>query len=254
MKKIKGIVAIVLSVMTMGVFCSCGSTGAMSYSQAEIPLSGQTSSNNNSFKNVSIGDIIKFGAYEQDNNISNGKEEIEWQVLAKEGNMALVISKYALDCQPYNTSDTDVTWETCSLRKWLNVTFLSNAFSSDEQKMIQETTVTADKNPKYDTPPGNDTTEKVFSLSISEVNKFFSTDEARRCAPTKYTKAHFGDYLVDDKAGCWWWLRSPGSESNRAAFVSLAGTVGNSGNSGEVVAEDYAVRPAMWINLDSLIF
>ncbi len=46
---------------------------------------------------VEVGDVIYFGSYEQDNNLSNGKEEIEWIVLAKENRKALLISKYALD-------------------------------------------------------------------------------------------------------------------------------------------------------------
>ena len=42
----------------------------------------------NPYASVSVGDTIFFGEYEQDNNLSNGKEEIEWIVLAKENNKA----------------------------------------------------------------------------------------------------------------------------------------------------------------------
>ena len=69
---------------------------------------------------ATIGAVVTFGAYEQDNNTSNGKEKIEWIVLATEGDKSLVISKYILDCQPYNTSRAEVTWEICTLRTWLN--------------------------------------------------------------------------------------------------------------------------------------
>lgn len=69
-------------------------------------------------KTASVGDIVYFGSYEQDNNTSNGREDIEWLVLAKEGDKTLVISKYALDCRCYHTSYLEhVTWETCSLGK-----------------------------------------------------------------------------------------------------------------------------------------
>lgn len=111
---------------------------------------------------------------------------MEWLVLAKEGNKVLVISKYALDCQPYNTSFTSVTWETCSLRKWLNGTFINNAFSAEEQAMIPTVTVSADKNPDYSTDPGNATQDKVFLLSITEANQYFTSDEARKCGTTEY--------------------------------------------------------------------
>lgn len=51
----------------------------------------------NKIKTANVGDIIVFGTYEQDNNISNGKENIKWLVLAKENNRVLVISDKALD-------------------------------------------------------------------------------------------------------------------------------------------------------------
>ena len=165
-----------------------------------------------------VGSYVFFGAYEQDNNTSNGKEDIEWLVLAKNGKKTLVISKYALDCQPYNTALTSVTWETCSLRKWLNGTFLNAAFSNEQQNSIVSSTVTADENPdenpEYRTSPGNNTTDKVFLLSIPEVNKYFSSDAARKCAPTDHAIAQgafsFYGYKADGRAAGWWWLRSPG--------------------------------------------
>ena len=69
-----------------------------------------------------IGSVVLFGSYEQDNDISNGPEIIDWTVLDKKDNKLLLISNNALDCQPYNISDTDITWENCSLREWMNDT------------------------------------------------------------------------------------------------------------------------------------
>ena len=194
-----------------------------------------------------VGSYVFFGSYEQNNDTTNGKEDIEWLVLAKEDNKILVISKYALDCQKYNTSSTSVTWETCSLRKWLNGTFINNAFSSGEQSMIQATTVTADKNPSSSTSPGNNTTDKVFLLSITEVNQYFSSDSARQCQGTAY--CYTQRVYKDSNGNCWWWLRSPGYNSNRAANASLVGSVHDSGDF--VNNYSVAVRPALWINLGS---
>ena len=194
---------------------------------------------------ANVGSYVFFGSYEQDNDTSNGKEDVEWLVLAKEGDKALVISRYALDCQQYNTTHTNVTWETCSLRKWLNGTFISNAFSSDEQNMIQTTTVTADKNPSYSTSPGNNTTDKVFLLSITEINKYFSSYSARQCQGTAYCYAQ-GAYKTDN-GNCWWWLRSPGGISDYAAYVYDNGSVRSSGDLVTYVND--AVRPALWIDL-----
>ena len=197
-------------------------------------------------QSVSVGDTVCFGTYEQDNDTSNGAEGIEWQVLAKENNKVLVISKYALDCQHYNTSDTDVTWETCTLRTWLNGTFLDSAFTATEQAAIAKTTVTADKNPEYDTDPGNATTDKVFLLSIDEANKYFSSDSARKCEPTAYAVANGA--WESDGSNCWWWLRSPGRNQDDAAGVDYGGSVDCYGNFVNCACN--AVRPALWINIE----
>lgn len=194
-------------------------------------------------KTANVGDIINFGAYEQDNVKINGKEEIEWQVLDKKDNKLFLISTKALDCQQYNTSYTDVTWETCSLRFWLNDTFLNTAFSEKERSLIQTTTVSADKNPEYETNPGNETTDKVFLLSITEVEKY----DIGKCIPTDYAVGN-GAYGSSYRY-CWWWLRSPGDNQDRAALINHDGEVCFYG-----FAVDYnhaCVRPAMWINLDS---
>lgn len=206
-------------------------------------------------KVANVGDTVFFGSYEQDNNTSNGKEDVEWIVLAKEENKILVISDKALECQRYNTSYTDITWEKCTLRKWMNDTFLNAAFSAEEQAQIQSTNVSADKNPEYSTNPGNATTDKVFLLSINEVNKYFSSDEARKCAPTPYAVAQ-GAYTGDSymtasgEATCMWWLRSPGSDYyHNVAFVKYDGSVFLLGSHFDT---DYiCVRPALWMNPDS---
>lgn len=208
----------------------------------------------NKIKNIKIGDSYTFGTYEQDNNASNGKEAIEWTVLDKDGMSLLLVSKQALDCQQYNTSYTDVTWENCSLRKWMNGTFLNNAFSTEEQAQIQNTTVSADNSPQYSTNLGNATTDKVFLLSINEVEKYFNSDGERKCAPTAYAKAQgaWTGHTYKTQRGavtCWWWLRSPGYYQFYAAAVDCGGVVGVYGNG--VHYSNIAVRPALWIDLNA---
>lgn len=204
-------------------------------------------------KATNVGDTIFFGVYEQDYNIIGGKEDIEWQVLAKEGNKILVISKYALDCRCYNSSYADITWETCSLRNWMNRTFFNNAFSTEEQSKIQNTTVSAGKNPEHNSvDPGNVTIDKMFLLSIDEVKEYFFNDSARRCAPTAYAAqgAHTNERYktANGEATCYWWLRSPGSLRYNAAYVTDDGSVDYYG---DYVSAYICVRPAMWIDLDS---
>jgi hypothetical protein len=191
-----------------------------------------------------IGDYITFGSYEQDNDTSNGAEEIEWLVLDIQDGKALVISRYALDCKPYNTEYTDVTWETCTLRNWLNDGFINAAFSADEKSMIPTVTVTAEENPRHSTNPGNDTQDKIFLLSIEEVNQYFPSTEARECSPTDFAVANGAHEYIGN---CGWWLRSPGNSQDDAAVVSSEGDVAVSGS---YVDSIYAVRPVMWIEIE----
>ena len=197
-------------------------------------------------KVAKAGDYVFFGEYEQDNNTANGKEDIEWLVLEEKDGKALVISKYALDFQPYNTSSANVTWKTCTLRRWLNNDFINAAFSAEEKAMIPAVTVSADKNPVHSTNPGNATQDQVFLLSITEANKYFSSDSARQCEPTDYAVTN-GAWKSD--GNCRWWLRSPGYDQDIAAYVGTDGDVYEGG--GYVDGGDNAVRPALWIDLNS---
>ncbi|MCR5661467.1 MAG: DUF6273 domain-containing protein [bacterium] len=193
--------------------------------------------------NAEIGSLILFGSYEQDGDTSNGKEPIEWIVLDKDSENALVISKFGLDCQMYNAKDTSVTWETCSLRKWLNSEFLNEAFSPEEQKMIPSLTVTADANPYYNVPPGNNTEDKVFCLSMLEARKYLCSDGTKRCSPTAYAVGR--NAWKDEDGICWYWLRSPGRIATGAAVVDRGGNVNSDGYF--VCTDDVAVRPALRI-------
>ena len=196
---------------------------------------------------VSIGDIIKFGTYEQDNNTANGQEEIEWIVLEKKDGKALLISKYGLDCQRYNTTSTAVTWESCTLRNWLNTTFYTTAFNANQQSKIVSTTLTNADNPKYGTEGGNNTTDKVFLLSIAEAEQYFVSNIALKLTVTAYAKAQ-GAHVYNN--GSIWWLRSPGLYSHYAAHaISDVSLLSYSGI--PVVAVGLAVNPALWINLES---
>ena len=196
---------------------------------------------------VAENEYITFGTYEQDNNTSNGKEAIEWLVLEVKDGKALVISKYALDCRPYHASLADIVWETCSLREWLNSGFVNTAFTAEEKTMISTVTVSAAINPSYSTNPGNATQDKAFLLSIAEVEKYFNSDRARQCKPTAHTVAN-GAYVYSN-GNCHWWLRSPGSDQNLAAYVGGGGIVEEHGFN---VGPDYGnVRPAMWIDLNA---
>lgn len=182
-------------------------------------------------KEAKVGDSVLLGTYEQDDNINNGKEDIEWIVLDIKDGMALLICDYAIDYKPFNTSQKTVTWETCTLRTWLNDTFFDTAFTEMEKMIIPTVKVTADKNPQYSsTDNGNDTYDKVFLLSIKEYEEYFNVDESAVCRP-------------DDGI----WLRTMGTTNLYVSYAVYDGAVDEKGIS--VTDSRPAVHPALWINL-----
>jgi serine/threonine protein kinase len=172
-----------------------------------------------------VGERVEFGTWD-------GKS-ITWQVLAIENGRALVISEYVLERRPYNEEWADITWETCTLRQYLNGEFLQANFSADEQSRIGTVTNQNPDNPKYETDGGNPTEDRVFLLSIDEANKYFAEDS---------------DRATSDLQGeaRWWWLRSPGNNGLNAVYVTGDGVVRVVG--GGVSYYD-GVRPALWLNL-----
>lgn len=202
-------------------------------------------------KTAEPGDHVFFGKYEQDNDTSNGKENIEWYVLDKQDNKVFVLSEYALDCKPYNTSDTTVTWESCTLRKWLNKGFIKSAFSAAERAMIP--TVNVDNKLKW-SKTEDVTQDKVFLLSSTEIRDKYHV--IGPCEATAYAIANgvwvYDAGFLDWRSGqCKWWLRSPSFFAEH--IVNIAGIGGEiyGDTSGENICRgDRGVRPAMWIELD----
>ncbi len=194
----------------------------------------------------SVGDILTFGRYEQDNDTGNGPEDIEWEVLAVQEDRVLVISKFGLDTKMYHEGDAwNVTWETCTLRKWLNGDFYANAFNSMEKRRIREVTNKNPRNSDFNTYGGADTKDRIFLLSIDEAKSYFRKDKARMCPGTAYAKAK-GAWLMY-QGNSWWWLRSPGKKSKTAAIIFDEGRIYSTGYAFSL--SGIMVRPAFWLNL-----
>lgn len=200
-------------------------------------------------KEARVGDTVTYGTYEQDGDYDNGKEAIEWIVLDKQDGKLLLVSRYALEGTSYHYEYEPVTWEKCSLRKWLNTRFMKEAFTQKEIKHIPTMRVSADKNPEYDTDPGNDTEDQVFLLSVSEAGKYFKTDDERRCKPTEYARIMGATPTHNNNEGyCFWWLRSPGDSDHHAAIVHSFGEVYCCSSAVDIGCN--AVRPALWVDLN----
>ncbi|MDR1600507.1 MAG: DUF6273 domain-containing protein [Oscillospiraceae bacterium] len=187
--------------------------------------------------NIKAGDIYRFGNY-------------DWLVLDARQDKALLITKDVIELRSYNTAFTSVTWETCTLRKYLNNDFYDN-FNTEEKARIIETTIENLDSPRYATDGGNDTKDKVFLLSIQECVQYFG--DSGQLANISPNKALLSDEYNNDRVAMYkgqatdWLLRSPGNSSRESAFVN---TYGNVHIIGRVVSNKQSgVRPAMWIKL-----
>lgn len=250
MKKMTKLLCLTTAVALLVTGCGCDKGEGATKNGLDAETSNEMNTDNSNgtdflvWDKITEGSAIAFGSYEQDNDINNGKEAIEWIVLDKKDGKALVVSKYLLDCKPYHDEYTAVTWETCTLRGWLNEEFINTAFTESERELIPTVTVEAHENPDYDVETGRATEDKVFLLSIAEVNEYFESDSERVSYPTDYAKAN-GVYTYEN--ACWWWLRTIGHDQEFVASVHFEGLVETSAS--PVDFDRSGVRPAMWIEL-----
>ena len=211
---------------------------------------------------AAIGEIIKFGKY-------------DWRVLDVQDGRALLLSEKLIgENRDYDGS----TWEKSgSLRKfYLNRIFLES-FTDEEKGRITETKVINPGNLWFNTPGGNDTLDKVFLLSLEEVDRYFGNSGdylgKRRKAfdrekgkyfvnkqkPGNYvSNAHDKDRVACNEAGepAPWWLRSPGDHYEHSgdnmyivypAYVKEDGAIDASNYFND--GKKYGIRPALWLNL-----
>ncbi|MCL2838048.1 MAG: DUF6273 domain-containing protein [Oscillospiraceae bacterium] len=170
---------------------------------------------------------------------------IEWRVLDRQDDKALILSENLLERQPYNSLIESTTWETSDIREWLNDEFY-NRFSAEERARIIETTITTDSNPWHGTSGGNDTIDKIFLLSIDEIAQYFGGDMQPNVwwNDELFSPARIA-YTSGGQAGTWW-LRTPFQSPNSVALVTETGFVVPAFNINQTCT---FIRPAMWIYL-----
>lgn len=224
-------------------------------------------------------DNIYFGTYYQSNDST--KEPVKWRVLSNANGQLFLLSDQNLDVFQYHTEREYVTWETSTIRSWLNGygassntggssgtaytgdNFLDTAFSAKEQNAIVETAVVNDdnKDENYGTNGngGNDTTDRIFLLSIAEADNlsyFPKYSSSRYSANTPYVVdgGRLGTHMNGEDVGYLdrWWLRSPGSNNTMAAGIDEEGVELYEGN--PVNNKSFAVRPAFNLDLDDVLF
>lgn len=220
---------------------------------------------------------VRFGHYEQDNDLENGPEPIEWIVLEVQDGKCLLFSKLGLESRPYNKNRQKTTWAKCSLRKWLNKEFLNSAFTKEEQAAILVTKVdNSDEQGRrryrgYDkktnstietyTDGGVDTEDRLYLFSYGEIydvyyHPFLRKDDTIKCeeikspfSPTEYVLAAGGNEYETE---CWW-LRSPGEEQTEAMYIQEVKDKNTfSFDDSEVQNALFCVRPLLWFDLNMI--
>ena len=213
----------------------------------EIPFTQQTLTTEP--ENISatyvgdIGSIKNFGPYSfivVDKNIENGT--------------ALLVAVNGVESKPYYVGNDGIntatlTWANSSLRKYLNGDFLKK-FESGDLSAIYECEVKAEDNPRG-VKGGEDTTDKVFILSKSELEKYFKKKEDRQLKASNEAVSQGAYVCAEDnkdknyvKGNTVYWVRNPGTLLS-AMNVNSDGSINEIGP--DVGRKDICVRPAMWI-------
>ena len=191
---------------------------------------------------LAVGDTTHFGQY-------------DWRVLDVQDGKVLLLSEDIIEQLPYNTDWIAVTWETCSLRAYLNGAFYESFSEADRARIA----LTRNENPnntwgtwdskRFNTPGGNSTDDYIFLLSVPDILKHFPGLKLHKNSDWGEEWLYEADERLmakfkDDKSS--WWLRSPGIDSMCAAHVGDNGGVSLGGLPSPI--ED-GVRPALWLNL-----
>lgn len=207
-------------------------------------------------------------------------EPIKWRVISVEDEGYFLLSDKVLDSQRYNEERCGVTWETSTIRSFLNgygsdknneginysskFNFYDSAFDDEEKQLIKAINITNNNNRDFGTDAGQNTVDRVFYLSEDDLtNKKYGftndksiEDEGRRCFSSSYTKAmgayyepdHI-DYYIDPIGVTGWGARTPGEDNNHFVYVWYRGDLDNEG---VLVDGGSFVRPAIFISKASL--
>ena len=168
------------------------------------------------------GSVIRFG-------------QLDWIVLKTfESGHSFLVSAQAVCKMSFNKTFEAVTWESSSLRKWLNTDFFRDYFSKEERARIMIAKhLPSDESASYRYKRYDYSVDRVFLLSIHEAKKLFESDKERRCT------CH-GE-------PCFWWLRTPILYDDFAAVVGYDGSLND--DSGFIVnGKTGGVRPAIVID------
>ena len=196
---------------------------------------------------------------------------ITWRVLSLQGTDAFLMAEVPVARKPYNEGSiqTDITWENCTLRSWLNGynstcdvdgkdysadNFISKAFTSQEQNAILSTRVKNEDDPESGTVGGNDTEDKIFLLSMDEAcNQEYGFLPIRDdVSGFAYDSAR--DLKIAGEQWASWWLRMPVSckqNSMNGRYVGNGMIMGVYDSYCSFIQDDKSVCPVLHLDLSA---
>lgn len=199
-------------------------------------------------QNFKVGDTVELGTWAFDSR--GNMRKISWLIIDKfDDGTGLLMTKYGIDTKKFNNDGGSTNWEECSLRKWLNEDFLSQAFTEKESEGIMPSTIeTPNKKGLMSFLKKTITTKDlVFLLSAEEAETFFANDGKRKTLPTAWALQNLAYCDEGNDKACWWWLRSPGKSASRVACVCV-GSVNEDGELADFSGN--SIRPVIKFNLN----
>ena len=192
--------------------------------------------------------IGKYANYKLDDNV-----DIDWFILGRDGDKALVTTKYGIDAKPFDNKNVSTTWANSSIRDWLNHDFYDTAFTDYEKQYILKTNVPNRSNSQYNTDSGADTEDKIFLLSEEEVKTYFIDLDTRKARSTTYARKVEGSevYFNLTEVSSNYWLRTMGEDQTKATYVNELGSTVFAGDA--ITSMKNAVRPAMWVDINRIV-
>lgn len=192
---------------------------------------------------ITTWDCVYFGNYIQKDTNGDGKvtdedekQPIKWRVLSvEEDGTALLLADKLLDMQPFDKNGKN-DWEACTLRTWLNSTFLNAAFTEAEQEAIAET--------ELETESAATVTDNIYLLSLEEVsNPEYGFHPSSECE-SNTRKAEGTDLSVFNNI---WWLRTPHKAND--VFVYWIDSEGKNAQNSFFTDASIWIRPALRLKL-----
>ena len=170
---------------------------------------------------IEPGDKVQFG--------HNAEGRIlTWIVLDKKDDALMLITADLVLSAPFRGTKR-ATWDSSSLRTYLNGTFYDESFSEEEKAAIIESIAWNDKNNNSDVTPGTSTKDNIYILSRTEANNYIEI---------------LSNNMVDGE----WWLRTPGTYNNH--LLCMVGDA--SGFKSVNSIEEKGVRPVLWVKRNAI--